>query len=156
MKFGKNARCNFFTDDCNESFGIINLDRDTNRKSIFPNEFCASRSKITYSSGRQSRVVCENYYDSDDLTRSDSNYKRDDLINGDKSWKDYGNDYADYCPISLCEEQVGKESETKYSYIVFCKLREKENYGNFAFDYWLKYTSNYDYSVFTPNLWRKF
>ena len=156
MKFGKNAGCDFFTDDCNEPLETYESSRDTNRKSLFPNEFCASRSKTTCSSGRQSRGVCENYYDKDDLTLSDSIYKRDDPINGDKSWKDYGNDYAEYCPISLSERQVGKKADIKYSYIGNCKLGEKEKYGIFAFEYWLKYTSNNDYSVFTPTYGESF
>jgi hypothetical protein len=88
----------------NESFGIINHDMDTNRKSIFLNEFCESKSKTTCSSRRQSRGVSDNYYSSEYLTRSDSIYKRDYPINDDKSWKDYGNEYIEYCPISLSEE----------------------------------------------------
>lgn len=45
MKFGKNVGYNFFKDDCNKPFEIYNEEKDTNRKSLFKSEFCASKKK---------------------------------------------------------------------------------------------------------------
>ena len=52
--------------------------------------------KTTCSSGRQSRGVCDMYRSVGILFSND--YKRD--------WDLYGNQYAEYCPISLSEKEI--------------------------------------------------
>ena len=144
MKFGKNAGCDFFDKDCNEPLENVDSTKKTQRKSIFKNEFCSSQSKTTCTSGRQSRGICENNKNRDNLI-DDMNYVRDEP----KSWVDYGNKYAEYCPISLSERE--NEEESVYSYIGNCYLGETENYGRFAFYYGPNKTIGYNYSIFTPS-----
>ena len=39
MRFGKNAGCEFFTQDCNEPLENVAPNKNTQKKSIFKNEF---------------------------------------------------------------------------------------------------------------------
>ena len=144
MKFGKNAGCEFLEQDCNEPLENVDPSKKTQRKSVFKNEFCSSQSKTTCTSGRLSRGICENNKNRDNLI-DDMNYVRDEP----KSWVDYGNKYAEYCPISLSERE--NEEESAYSYIGNCYLGETENYGRFAFYYGPNKTIGYNYSIFTPS-----
>lgn len=95
MRFGKNAGWWFFKEDCNEPLEVIHQDKFTKRKSFFPNEFCASISKTTCSSGRQNRGFCENLISSKKLINGKS-YQRENLQDTEKSWVDYGNIYYNF------------------------------------------------------------
>jgi hypothetical protein len=121
-RFGRNQGLDFFTEDCNELLteGMTN---NTKRKSKFPNEFCASITKTTCSSGRLSKGICDNYIS--DVTPY-KYYSRD-------QWETYGYKYADFCPVSKSEIQ---QSNNKYSLIGNCKFGVRDNYGHYAFNYW--------------------
>ena len=153
MRFGKNAGCEFFTQDCNEPLENVDSSKKTQRKSTFKNEFCSSQSKTTCTSGRQSRGICENKKIRDDLI-DDQNYLRGSSETDPKSWKDYGNKYAEYCPISLSEKE--NEEEPIYSYIGSCNLGKTENYGRFAFYYGPNKTIGNTYSIFTDSFGESF
>ena len=153
MRFGKNAGCEFFTLDCNEPLENVAPNKNTQKKSIFKNEFCASLSKTTCSSGRQSRGICENKKIRDDLY-NDMNYIRGSSETDPKSWNNYGNKYAEYCPISLSEKE--NIEQPIYSYIGNCNLGQTENYGYFAFYYGPNKTIGYTYSIFTESFGESF
>lgn len=103
MRFGKNVGCSFFTEDCN--YNLVNKSSSTQKTtkySEFENEFCASNTKTTCSSGRLSRGICDNYY----------SYSMDEKYAAyNRGWDLYGNEYADYCPISLSEKEEKKEKK---------------------------------------------
>ena len=80
MKFGKNAKCNFFNNDCNKLL-IEGSTKNTQRYSTFPNEFCSNIKKSTCSSGRLSKGMCDNSLTSNDML--ESKYSRN-------SWENYG------------------------------------------------------------------
>ena len=145
MKFGKNAKCNFFNTDCNKLL-IDGSTENTQRYSTFPNEFCSSITKSTCTSGRLSRGICENSLLSNDMLGS--KYFRN-------SWENYGNQYADYCPISLSEKEA-KAHYKKYSYIGNCNLGSKNEFGHYAFYYWQKEKKIYNYSIFSTNYGESF
>ena len=146
MRFGKNVGCDFFSKDCNSPLPKeeIKENQKTDRYSLFPNEFCAGGSKTTCSPGRQSRGLCENKIIPDELI-SDFAYTR--------GWTLYGNKYADYCPIS--ENEKDYQNPKTYTYIGNCKLGKKDNYGHYAFFYWLE-NNLYDYSEFSPSYGESF
>ena len=87
---------------------------NTQRYSTFPNEFCSSITKSTCTSGRLSRGICENSLLSNDMLGN--KYFRN-------SWENYGNQYADYFPISLSE----KEAKAHYK---ICNLGSKNEFGH--------------------------
>ncbi len=127
MKFGKNTKCNFFNTDCNKLLKEGTTE-NTQRYSTFPNEFCSSITKSTCTSGRLSRGICENSLLSNDMLGS--KYSRN-------SWENYGNKYADYCPISLSEKEDETHNE-KYTFIGSCNLEKKNAFDHYAFYYWQK------------------
>ena len=129
MKFGKHQGCEFFTKDC-----IID-NGDKAVYSLFLNEFCSKNTKTTCSTGRQSRGICEKFH------QSTSKYKR-------TGWETFGNEFADYCPISVCDDQF--DSKEKYNYIGNCKIGKKENYGSFAFSN-AGLNPEYNYSIFSES-----
>ena len=100
--------------------------------------------KTTCSSGRQSRGVCDMYRSVGILFSND--YKRD--------WDLYGNQYAEYCPISLSEKEI-LGSDIKTSYIGNCKLGQKENFGKQAFRF-ADFTRDYYYDIFSDSYGEKF
>ena len=112
------------------------------------------KKKTTCSLGRQSRGICDSFNDVTDLILNDPIYIRNYPENSDKYWRDFGNEYAEYCPISLSE--ATRSTGNKYSYIGNYKLGEKEKYGVITFYYWLKQTKENDYSVFSPNYGKSF
>ena len=140
-RFGRNQDNIFFTQDCNAILteGATN---NTNRKSLFPNEFCASHTKTTCSSGRLSKGTCDNYIT--DMVNN-NNYSRSD-------WGNYGDKYADYCPISMSEIK----RENKYSLKGNCKFGDRNNYGHYAFFYWQPEKTHYDYTIFNESYGESF
>ena len=147
MKFGKNAGCDFFIKDCNDPLTSGQTD-NTKRKSNFENEFCSSRTKTTCSSARLSRGLCDNYKSSEGMVNNNNPYKRE-------NWgtENYGNELADYCPISLNEKEI--ESKSNKNYIGNCKIGMKEGYGKLNFFYWDE-KKNYSYSLFDESYGEKF
>ena len=141
-RFGRNQGLDFFTEDCNELLteGATN---NTKRKSKFPNEFCASITKTTCSSGRLSKGICDNYIS--DVTPY-KYYSRD-------QWETYGDKYADFCPISKSEIQ---QSNQKYSLIGNCKFGVRDNYGHYAFYYWQTHKVDYNYTIFNESYGESF
>ena len=99
MRFGRNTGCDFFIKDCNEPLKAeeIKLNQTTTNKPTFPNEFCSGMRKATCSSGRQSRGACYDHNSVEKLI-STTYYQR--------NWDNYGNEYVEYCPISLTENDV--------------------------------------------------
>jgi len=151
MSFGKHVNCSFFNNDCNLLIGTEA--EGAKRSSNFINEFCAGKEKTTCSSSRTSRGICQLFDLMGELDDSESAYKR-------SGWSDVGNEYADYCPISLGEKEYGVKTENKlYSYIGSCKYGKKNdgNYGRRAFSFWddtLK--GHLNYSVFSPSYGENF
>ena len=154
MRFGKNTNCSFFEKDCNvlkDQSEISNPNQTTLRNPLFKNEFCSGSSKTTCSPGRQSRGICVNNIESTymDVLK----YKRID-------WRDYGDQYADFCPISISEGELLTITieAPLYSYLGNCKIGRKDNYGDKAFDYWLKDhdLNKYTYSIFSDNYGEEF
>ena len=98
MRFGKNTKCRFFVQDCNELLKPEEMkpNQTTTNKPTFLNEFCSGKSKTTCSSGRLSRGICYDHGSLEILISND--YQR--------NWNDYGNKYVEYCPISLNEIDV--------------------------------------------------
>ena len=146
MRFGKKKGCDFFTKDCNvkkTSEEILNPNQTTVRNSLFINEFCSGGSKSTCSPGRLSRGLCDNILAASLLRLSQ--YKREDE---EEYWKLYGNEYADYCPISISETEINKNP--KYSYIGNCNIGKKNNFGKDIFNYYFHHYE-YDYSSFSSN-----
>ena len=141
-RFGRKQGNDFFTQDCNEMLteGITN---HTNRKSLFPNEFCASQTKTTCSSGRLSKGICDNYLS--DLMDYDY-YVRE-------NWGNHGDKYADLCPIS--ESEI-KQKNGKSSLIGNCKFGVRKNYGHYAFLYWQSHKKDYDYTIFSESYGESF
>lgn len=137
MRFGKNAGCDFFKEDCNNILEIEQQTQNTQKYTKFKNEFCASNTKTTCSSGRLSRGICDNYY-----SLSLTVYSRLD-------WGLYGNKYVEFCPISISEKEED-EANKIYSYIGNCKMGKKENFGKLAFHYWLN-NFDYSYSIFSSS-----
>jgi len=142
-KFGRNQENQFFTLDCNDVL-TEGLTNNTKRKSLFLNEFCASHTKTTCSSGRLSKGTCDNYLN--DAQEIEGNYFR-------KDWDAYGDKYADYCPISMSEI---KKKASKYSLIGNCKFGVRENYGHYAFQYWDTEKMSLDYTVFNESYGESF
>ena len=144
MRFGRNVGCSFFTGDCNSLIpeGEKTPTQTTDRFSLYINEFCSGFSKTTCSPGRQSRGLCEN-----DIL---SNNMIDNIEFTRTNWKNYGNKYADYCPISENEKNSSNLNPKPYTYIGDCKLGQKEGYGRYAFFYY-KDTNDIDYSIFSPS-----
>ena len=153
MRFGKNMGCRFFSDDCNEPLPTDKITGNTFRYSSFPNEFCSSKSKTTCTPGRIGKGICDNYIDSGSLTEGRPDYVRTNWPVDDN----YGNRYADYCPISLSEKEIAQEGITNsnvYSYIGNCKIGKKDGYGAQAFsksDLETFKNKNYDYSIFSDS-----
>ena len=150
MRFGKNVGCDFFQKDCNykKSEGEI-FSNNTKRNSEFLNEFCSSSSKTTCSPGRQSRGLCDNNLGSGPMTKAQ--YMRE-------GWENYGNSYADYCPISISEAEVQnlmlEVSQYEYSYTGSCLIGQKDDFGGKGF---LElYKKEYNYSVFADNYGENF
>jgi len=141
-RFGRNQNNIFLTKDCNDILteGATN---NTKRKSLFPNEFCASNTKTTCSSGRLSKGTCDNY---ETDMRKYTKYSR-------IQWENYGDEYADFCPISMSEI---KQSENKYSLIGNCKFGERKNYGHYAFYYWNPLKEDKDFTVFNESYGESF
>ena len=129
MRFGKNATCEFFKNDCNvnKTASEIHGNQTTIRNSKFLNEFCSGQTKTTCSSGRLSRGLCFNEKSTSQMV---------DKTQYNRGWENYGNKYSDYCPISIGEKEV--DIDPKYSFIGNCKIGKTENYGNRAFYYWLE------------------
>jgi len=145
MRFGKNAGCDFFNKDCNEPLENITDAQTTHRRSLFPNEFCAGGEKSTCSPGRQSRGVCENYIISDKIVDYQNNfYVRD-------NWDIYGNEYADFCPLSYNEMQISG----KLSYVGNCKIGN-DNFGYYPFYYYTHNTYTNKYNIFDPSYGEKY
>ena len=71
MRFGKNAGSGFFIKDCNEKLEEINPSKSTKNKAIFINEFCSGMTKTIYSSGRQSRGICDIYLSAGGISSND-------------------------------------------------------------------------------------
>ena len=117
----KKKGCDFFIKDCNvkkSSEEITNPNQTTVRKSLFINEFCSGSTKSTCSPGRLSRGLCDNIIAAG-LMRLNQ-YKR---IDEEDYWSLYGNEYADYCPISISETEFN--NNPKYSYIGNCNIGKK-------------------------------
>ena len=147
MRFGKNSKCRFFVKDCNELLKPEEMkpNQTTTNKPTFLNEFCSGKSKTTCSSGRLSRGICYDHGSLEILISND--YQR--------NWNDYGNKYAEYCPISLNEIDV-IETDIKYTYIGNCYLGKKDNFGQKAFLYDQDFTETYNYSIFSDSYGEKF
>lgn len=147
MRFGRNTGCDFFTKDCNEPLKAeeIKPNQTTTNKPTFLNEFCSGKRKATCSSGRQSRGVCYDHGSVENL-KSTTYYQR--------NWDNYGNEYAEYCPISLTENDVANIN--KYTYIGNCYLGKKENFGKNIFVYDQDISGEYDYSIFSDSYGEKF
>ena len=146
MRFGKNRGCDFFQKDCNrllEEWEKPNPNQTTTRAPIFKNEFCSGIMKTTCSTRRLSRGICYNHITTDIISSSKIQYKRN-------RWDTYGNNYADYCPISSGDFEIGDEDEKKYSYIGSCKFGKKNNYGMWAFSY-AEIPGTYYYNVFNDS-----
>jgi len=143
MRFGKHVGCSFFELDCNEQLSTEEIgNKTTTRKSVFPNEFCSGKSKTTCSPCRQSRGVCDLYSAVEKVTKTRGGfYLRNDWTG------DYGNKFADFCPLSLNEKEA-PEKKNEFSYIGNCKLGNK-NFGQFAFSYWNTTYSQNNYSTFS-------
>ena len=162
MNFGKNGGCDFIKSDCNEVLKTGQT-QNTQRFPTFKNEFCSSRTKTTCSPARLSRGLCENLIDSTEFATSSSDYyiykeyKRTSWEEGFQSIN-YGNQYADFCPISLNEKEYG--STKKKSYIGNCNLGTEKDYGGLAFyfDEDIKNNSNltYNYSFFSKSYGEEF
>ena len=151
MRFGKKKGCDFFIKDCNvkkSSEEITNPNQTTVRKSLFINEFCSGSTKSTCSPGRLSRGLCDNIIAAG-LMRLNQ-YKR---IDEEDYWSLYGNEYADYCPISISETEFN--NNPKYSYIGNCNIGKKNNFGKDIF-YFYYNNYNYDYSSFSSNYGENF
>jgi len=137
MRFGYHQNCSFFTTDCN----VVRNDGSEKRNSVFINEFC-SGIKATCSPSRQSRGVCE----TSDIYLENVYYR-----NG---WESaYGNKFADYCPISLNQEEYQQDkNKIKYSYIGNCKLGNR-NFGARSFVFWPKNVDKkpYNYTIFSDS-----
>ena len=142
-KFGRGKGNKFFDKDCNELLESELVTENTNRKSSFPNEFCASHTKTTCSSGRLSKGICD-YYEPDMMNIG--NYSR-------KDWGNFGDKYADYCPISISEIS---RSEKQYSLLGNCQLGDRENYGHYAFGLWETSKKQYDYLTFNNSYGESF
>ena len=145
MRFGKNANCSFFNMDCNVQKSEYSDAQLTRRNSLFPNEFCSSRSKTTCSSGRLSRGLCENIIGGGSTFNLDP-YRRND-------WDDYGNKYAEYCPISIEETNLRFEADGDNNYQSYkgnCKIGTNKDFGIKIFYMWRDITDNkYNYSLFS-------
>lgn len=145
MRFGKGVGCSFFTKDCDYNLdnSTIAEGQTTTKYTIFENEFCAGNRKTTCSSGRLSRGICDNYY----------SYSLEDESNSalSRNWDLYGNEYADYCPISLSEREE-KKDKIKYSYIGNCNLGNSDDFGKLAFSYW-KSNIGYNYGIFSRDIY---
>ena len=134
MRFGIHQNCSFFTKDCNYL-----REGDQKREPTFMNEFCSRKDKSTCSSSRQSRGICDN---------SGSLYETNQYMR--LNWENYGNAYADYCPVSLDETQAQESGKKKIkSYVGNCKLGNK-NYGAKAFTWWDS-NKKYDFNIFSDN-----
>ena len=136
MKFGKNQGCDFFKKDCN----IIEKNGD-NPYIPFKNEFCSQSQEITCSPGRQSRGICE---ESSTSIAVEKIFQR-------TNWIVYGNEIADYCPISNYLDKVNKD----YSYVSSCRYGRSNNFGSTIFDMWDQ-TKNKDYSEFSEGYGESF
>ena len=152
MRFGKNAKCEFFKNDCNEEKPeneILHENQTTVRNSLFKNEFCSGNTKTTCSPGRQSRGLCDNHFSGGKFSVEEKQiYSREN----EDIWKLYGNEYAEYCPISISEIEVSQTNE--FSYIGNCNIGQKDNFGSKAFSYWNNALANY--SIFSNNYGEKF
>jgi len=130
MKFGKNQKCDFFKKDCNI------VENNAKPTITFINEFCSGPTKTTCSSGRQSRGICDDF---DFINSLSEEYKR--------NWDNYGNAFAEYCPISISDDEINIK---KYNFIGNCKIGKKENYGKSSFEYWNS-TKNFNFSIFSDS-----
>ena len=137
MKFGKHQKCDFFLKDCN-----IVVNNGDKPNITFLNEFCSGPTKTTCSSGRQSRGICDDFLFINQV--SDAQYKR--------NWDNYGNELAEYCPISISDEEINSKI---YNFIGNCKIGKKDNYGKSSFEYWNS-TKNYNYSIFSDTYGENF
>ena len=151
MRFGKKQGCNFFTQDCNAKKSqeeIHSPNQTTVRNSLFKNEFCSGNTKTTCSPGRLSRGLCDNQLSAGMMYSAQ--YKRVD----EDYWQNYGNKYADYCPISITETELD-EDKPKYSYIGNCNIGNNNNFGKKIFFHYF-HNLYYDYSFFSDNYGENF
>ena len=140
MRFGMNQNCSFFEKDCNSVRDIQSGSEVKIRDPVFINEFC-SEVKATCSSSRQSRGIC------DAFRRYSGDYSR-------QYWapNGYGNYFADYCPVSLNQEEYQDDDHTddiKYSLIGNCKYGSK-NFGKRSFLNW-DTSKNYNFTIFSDS-----
>ena len=118
-----------FDDVCNDPLPEDKITAHIHRFSTFPNEFCTNNTKTACSPGRLSRGIYDIFFSKTNLNEGRPAYVRNDWSTNDN----YGNRYADYCPISLNEKEISKEGildSNVYSYIGNCKYGKKEGFGS--------------------------